>query len=166
MKELFFLLSTIFMLVLWYVAYQDWRKKLIYLWSFYLLNIVGLVWLFFIDFWYAKYLLVLYLFLILILEILDYIWKRPHFITEDWMIGQTWVYDYWLYLFIIVLFIDYIPENFLKYYIWFWISLVWGSLLAYFLVKKKYNKHIPFFVFWFFILAFMLTSIYIISFSS
>jgi len=156
MVELYYSLSLLLIVVLSVVAWQDWRSKLIYLWSFYLLNIVSLVWLYFFVDSFFKYILFLYFVCIIFLDILDYFWKRPSFITQDWMLGNTWIYDYWLYLFIIVLFVNFIPENFIYFYISFTLSLIWGALFAWLLTKKRYAKHIPLFVYWFFIILFML----------
>ena len=160
MKELFYFLSIVLILFLAYVAYQDWKNKLIYLWSFYLLNIIWLAWFFSID-GYWKYIMWLYLFIIFILDILEYFWKLPSFISEDWMIGGTWIYDYWIYLFIISVFIDFLPSNFLTYYIVFTISIIFWAWLAYFLTKKRYAKNIPLFIYAFFIILFMIVSIVI-----
>jgi hypothetical protein len=162
MKELYYFLSLLFLIVLWYIAWQDWKSKLIAVWSFYLLNIAWLVWLFFVDVWYAKYIMWIYFLWIIVLEFIDYLWKLPKCITKDWMIWWTGIYDYWLYLFIIVLFIDYLPNNFLWFYIWFTLSLAGWALIAYLLTKKRYDKHIPLFVYWFFILLWMIITIFIL----
>jgi len=161
MKELFFLLSSVFLLVLWYVAYCDWKNKLIYLWSFYLLNIVTIIWLFYLDESVFKYIMLLYLLAIFILDILEYIWKLPKFIWEWWMIGDTWIYDYWFYLFLVTLFIDFLKLDFMKFYIWFTVSLLVGGMIAFLLTKQKYKKHIPLFVYAFFIILWMLITIYL-----
>ena len=161
MKELYYFLSICFILILAYIAYQDWKSKLIYLWSFYLLNIVGLFFLFYIDGWYAKYLMLAYFLWIIFLDILDYFDKLPKFISDDWMIGQTWIYDYWIYLFILVLFIDFLPNSFLFFYIWFSLSIILWCLIAWLITKKRYAKHIPLFFYSFFIILFMLITIFI-----
>ncbi len=161
MKELFFLLSGLFLLVLWYVAYCDWKSKLIYLWSFYLLNIVTVAWLFFLDAGIFKYVMLLYLLAILTLDILEYIWKLPKFINEGWMIGETWIYDYWFYLFLITLFVDFLKLDFMGFYIWFTLSLLLWWLIGFLITKQKYKKHIPLFVYAFFIILWMLLTIYL-----
>ncbi len=162
MKELYCSLSLLFLLILWYVAWQDRKSKLISIWSFYLLNVFWIIWLYFFDFWYAKYLMFLYLFWIFCLDIVDYLWKLPKFISKDWMIWWTWIYDYWLYLFIITLFVDFLSYNFLWFYIWFTLSLILWSFIAWLITKKRYAKHIPLFVYWFFILFWMISTIFIL----
>jgi len=158
MKELFYFLSVIFILILAYIAYQDWKNKLIYLWSFYLLNFFWLVWYFYI--WgYGKYILWVYFLLIIFLDILEYFDKKPSFISEDWMIAWTGVYDYWIYLFIISLFIDFLPKNFMYFYVSFSVSILFWFFIAYFFTKKRYDKHIPLFVYGFFIIWCMILSI-------
>jgi len=160
MEELFYFLSILLLLFLWYIAYQDYKTKLIHLWSFYLLNIIWLTWFFLVD-GYGKYIMLWYFIIIFFLDILEYFRKLPSFISEDWMIGGTWVYDYWIYLFIISVFVDFLPSNFILYYIIFTISIIVWLLLAYFLTKKRYDKHIPLFVYWFFIIFFIIFFIFI-----
>ena len=162
MTELFYFLSFVFLIILAYIAYKDYQTKLISLWSFYLLNFVWLVWLYFFDDGFAKYLILVYFLMIFLLDFLEMFDKLPDFISSDWMIGQTWIYDYWIYFFIVVLFIDFLPNNFLYYYIWFTLSLILWALLAYLLTKKRYKKHIPLFSYAFFIILFMIITIFIL----
>ena len=163
MQELYYFLSIIFFIIFWYISYQDYKTKNIYLWSFYLLVLISLLYIFYIDHTgYAKYLLLFYFMIIIILDILDYFWRLPNFINDGWMIGNTWIYDYWIYIFILVLFIDFLPLNFLYYYIWFTLSLIFGGLVWYIITKKKYSKQVPLFVYWFFIILFMLFTIFIL----
>jgi len=162
MKELFFSLSII--IILWYIAYKDFKDKNIYLWSFYLLNIISILFLFFIDNHILKYLMVIYFLWIIFLDIIETYWKLPNFISKDWMINNTWIYDYWIYIFIFILFIDFwiFWNNFMWYYIGFSLSIIVWSLIAFFITKKKYKKQIPLFVYWFFIISFMLITIFIL----
>jgi len=155
MIELFCFFSIFFIFVLGYIAWLDYKIKLVNLWMFYLINILWLVWLYF--FWniFSFVLMAIYLIVIFFLDILDYIWKLPKFITNDWMIGDTGVYDYWIYLFIISLFISYLLKDFFYYYIWFSFAIVIWICISYFLTRKKYSKHIPLFTYAFFIIFFM-----------
>lgn len=162
MKELYYFLSILFYIFLWYIAYQDYKTKLIFLWSFYILNVLWIFYVFFNNFWYEKYLLVVYFILIFLLDILDYFWKLPKFISKNWMIWWTWIYDYWIYLFILVFFIHFLHINFFSYYIWFTISIILWVFISYFLTKKRYKKHIPLFVYGFFIISFMSLTIFIL----
>jgi len=145
----------LFLIVLGYIAWSDYKTKLISLWSFYLLNFIGLTWFYF--FWnsFSFVLMLVYLIIIFLLDILDCFWKLPKFITEDWMIGQTWIYDYWIYLFIISLFVSYLSKNFLYYYLGFSFAIIVWVWIAYFLTKKRYTKHIPLFTYAFFIVFLM-----------
>lgn len=162
MKELFFFLSLIS--ILWFIAYKDYKDKNIYLWSFYILNIISILFLFYFDKHFLKYLMLFYFIIIIFLDILEIYWKLPSFITKDWMINNTWIYDYWIYIFIFILFIDFwiFWDNFIWYYIWFTLSLILWSLIWFLISKKKYKKQIPLFVYWFFIISFMLIIIFIL----
>jgi len=156
MTELYYFLSILFLFMLWYVAYEDWKNKFIHLWSFYLLNVLGLVWLFIVDKWVGKWILVLYFVLLVIFEILELGWKRPSFLSKERMIGNTWFYDYWFYLFVIALFIDFLPIDFIEFYLGFTGAIVIGGSIGYLITKKRYDKAIPLYVYAFFILFWMI----------
>ena len=156
MIELYCFLSLVFLMILWYVAWEDWKNKLISLRSFYLLNILGLVWLFFVDKWVGKWLLIVYFVLMVIFEILELLNKRPRFLSKERMIGNTGFFDYWFYLFVIALFVDFLPIGFMRFYLWFTGAIIVGGLLGYLVTKKRYDKAIPLYVYAFFILVGMI----------
>ena len=149
----FCFLSLFFVCCLACVAYQDWKNKYITLWSFYLLNLLALFFLFTVDDSLGKYWMLVYFVVLVIFDLLELLGKRPKFLNDDWMIGNTGFYDYWFYLFLIVLFVDFMFKNFISYYIGFSLSILLGGLIAYFLTKKRYSKSIPLFVYAFFILS-------------
>ena len=162
MQELYFSLSFLFLLILGWIAYEDYKTKLIPMWLFYLLNIFSLVWIYF--FWNKTFLIIMvvYFIILVVFEVLDYLKKRPKFLSEDWMIWDTGFYDYWFYLFLIWIFIAYLSKNFVYVYLFFSLSIIIGFLIGYFLTKKKYSKWVPLFVYAFFIILFLLIFIYLL----
>ena len=155
MQELFYLLSILFITSLWLVALQDYKNKLIYLRSFYLLNIVSIAYFFTIDKnGLLKFLLIGYFFIIIILDILEYLWKQPKWLNKDRMIGNTGIYDYWFYIVLLIFFIDFWIRS-LQNYIMFTIIVMLWWIISYLLTKKKYKDQIPLYVYAFFIISWL-----------
>lgn len=156
MQELYYLLSILFIIFLWIVAFQDYKNKLIYLRSFYLLNIVSIIYFFYIDkSWVFKFILLTYFFFLITLDILELFWKQPKWLNSEWMIWNTGIYDYWFYIVLIISFIDFWLSNFKNYIFFTLITIVWW-LIWYLLTKKKYKDQIPLYVYAFFIISWLI----------
>lgn len=153
MLELSYLLSWLFILGLLVIAVQDYKNKLIYLWSFYLLNIISLAYFFYISqegIW--KWLIIIYFISIITLDFLEIIWKQPKWLNKNRMINNTGIYDYWVYITIIAFFIDFGIKSFYDYLAFTIITII-GWILWFLITAKKYKKQIPLYVYAFFVLS-------------
>lgn len=92
---------AIYIVILIHVLYQDLISKYILVWSFYLFIIFSTI------YYYLEYssiiwtsILGLYILIVLILDIIEYFYGTIKAIWENWMFMWTWIFDYFLYIFI------------------------------------------------------------------
>lgn len=98
------MVTLFYIIILVYTSLQDLNNKYIYAWSFHFLTFTTS--LFYYDFyWYINmfiFLLMLSL-IIFILDLYTILKKEIKILWKDWMLFNTWLYDYFLYIFIIIM---------------------------------------------------------------
>lgn len=92
---------AIYIVILIHVLYQDLISKYILVWSFYLFIISSTI------YYYLQYgsmiwvsILSIYIAIVLTLDIIEYFNWPIESIWENWMFMWTWIFDYFLYIFI------------------------------------------------------------------
>ena len=92
---------AIYIVILIHVLYQDLISKYILVWSFYLFIISSTIY-YYLQYWSIIWtsILALYILIVLILDLIEYFKWPIESIWENWIFLWTWIFDYFLYIFI------------------------------------------------------------------